>query len=176
MYKSVKIKRDNKSGNITISSKPEVGFIVFFLICFSGLSALPFSEYRNDYFAYFGLLFVLGITVYYFIGSIQKVTFKNETKITVRKGFIAWEIPFDVVSAGFTSYRKSVSKQSLASTHFLSFELQVNLPDNKKYWIRNGKANIFHYGFDQWGKEQERIWADFNEILDKKGIQNLTAK
>lgn len=176
MYKSIKIHQTNNSEIIKISSKPQPYFILFFLVCLIGLSALPFSEYRYDYFAYLGLLFVLGITIYYFIGSVQSITFENKANIKVRKGFDSWTIPYEVVTGGFTSYKKSVSNQSLASTHFLSFELEVNLPDNKKHWIRNGKANIFHYGFDQWGKEQEKIWEKFNEILGVKEIQNLTVK
>ncbi len=174
MFKSIKIKEDADSGNVKISSRPQSYAFILSLAIIVGLSVLPFTEYRNDYLAYIALVFVFGLTIKYFMQSTQSVTFENKTHVKVRKGFITWVISFDSVSGGYTSYKKKFSRQSSTSIHFLSFELRVDLPDNSKHWIRNGKANIFHYGFDQWGKEQEKIWAKFNEILDKNGIPNLT--
>jgi hypothetical protein len=175
LYKSIKIHTDIKSDTIKIYSKPEVFSVIFFAAFVVGLCSLPFTEYRNDYIAYVCMLFPMGLAAYYFVISTQGIQFKNKTNIRVRKGFSRWDIPFESVTGGYTSYKAVISRSSLIKTHYLSFELKVNLSDNKKHWIRNGAANIFHYGFSQWGKEQEKIWAQFNNILDEKGIPNLTA-
>jgi hypothetical protein len=167
---------DNNLDIIRISGKPEVFSAIFFIAFVIGLCSLPFTEYRNDYIAYICMLFPMGLAAYYFIISMQVVQFENKTKIRVRKGFKSWSIPFESVTGGYTSYKKVISRSSLIGTHYLSFELNVDLPDNKDHWIRNGTANIFHYGFSQWGKEQEKIWAKFNDILDEKDIPNLTAQ
>lgn len=173
-YKSVKVHADPASDVIRISSKPEFFAIVFFLAFAIGLCSLPFTKYRNDYIAYLCMLYPLGLTAKYFSVSIQEIRFENRTSIRVRQGFDRWVIPFESVTGGYISYEKAISRASLTATHYLNFELQVNLPDNKKHCIRNGTANIFHYGFSQWGREQERIWREFNRILDEKGIPNLT--
>lgn len=176
MFKSVKIHTDNSLGTITISSRPAAYVIILFTACLMGLCSLPFSEYHTDYFAYISVFFVLGLSGYYAVISIQSTIFENKTTISIRKGFHRWTIPFDTITGGYTAYNKTVSRQSLAKTHYLNFELQVNLPNNQKYGIRNGKANIFHYGFNQWGEEQEKIREKFNDILEEKGIPNLTLK
>lgn len=173
MYRSVTIQTNAQLGTITISSKPEASTILLCIACLIGLCSLPFTEYHNDYLAYVGLLFVLGLTVYYAIISRQSAIFENKTHIRVRKGLDSWDIPFEAVTGGYTSYNESVSRQSLVKTHYLDFELQVNSPDNHRRWIRNGKANIFHYGFNQWGREQEIIRKKFNAILEEQGIPNL---
>lgn len=173
MFKPVNIHTDTKSGTIRISSRPAAFAIVLFIACLIGLCSLPFTEYRNDYFAYIGVFFVLGLTGYYSVISMQTILFENKTNIRVRKGFAAWDIPFDTVTGGYTTYHKRISRQSLARTHYLNFELQVNLPDNQSIGIRNGQANIFHYGFSYWGAEQEGIRKKINDILKEKGIPNL---
>jgi len=175
-YQSVKIHTDIKSDTIKIYSQPEMFSVIFFVAFVVGFCSLPFTEYRNDYIAYACMLFPLGLTTYYFVMSRQSIQLKNKTHIKVGKGFSSWNIPFESVTGGYTSYKAVISRSSLARTHYLSFEVKVNLPDNKKHWIRNGTANIFHYGFGQWGKEQEKIWWKFNEILDEKGIPNLTPR
>jgi hypothetical protein len=174
--KSVKVHTDNNLDTITISSKPEAFSIIFFIAFLIGLCSLPFTEYRNDYIAYISMLFPIGLAAYYFVISIQSIKFENKTTIRIRKGFDSWNIPFKSVTGGYTSYKKVISQSSLQITHYLNFELKVNLPDNKKHWIRNGTANIFHYGFSQWGKEQEKIWEKFNDILNEKDIPNFTPK
>lgn len=173
-YKSIKIHTDIKSDTIKISSKPEVFSVIFFAAFVIGLCSLPFTEYRNDYVAYVCMLFPIGLAAYYFVISTQSVQFENKTYIKVRKGFESWTIPFESVTGGYTSYKKAISRSSLIGTHYLSFELKAALPDNKEHWIRNGTANIFHYGFSQWGKGQEKVWKNFNDILDEKDIPNLT--
>lgn len=175
-YKSIKIHTDIKSNTIKISSKPELFSVIFFAAFVIGLCSLPFTEYRNDYIAYACMLFPMGLAAYYFVISTQSVQFENKTHIRVRKGFKSWTIPFESVTGGYTSYKKVISRSSLIGTHYLSFELKVDLPDNQEYWIRNGTANIFYYGFSQWGKEQEKIWKKVNDILDEKDIPNLTAQ
>lgn len=176
MLRKVSIHEDVSSGIIKISSRPEGFAILLFMAALIGVCALPFSKYRDDYFAYVGLLYLLGLVVYYWIISIQSTTFEKKEVIKVRKGFKSWQIPFGVVKGGYTSYEKKVSRQSLQATHFLNFELQVDLPDNSEQWIRNGKANVFHYGFSQWGPKQQEIWNRFNRILKEKGIPNLSEK
>ena len=176
MYKSVQILVNTKKDTVEISSKPDAYFIFFFAVCLIGLFSLPFSEYRKEYFAYIGMLYLLVLTIFYFVKSIQKIIFENQTNIRVRKGFNSWNIPFESVTGGHTSYNKKISRASLESTHFLTFELKVNLADNPKFWIKNGKANIFYYGFRHWGDEQEKIRDKFNDILNEKGIPNLTQK
>lgn len=173
-YKSIKVHTDIKSDTIKISSKPEVFSFIFFLAFVIGIFSLPFTEYRNDYIAYICMFFPMGLAAYYFAMSTQSVKFENKTYIRVRKGFKSWTIPFESVTGGYTSYRKVISRSSLIGTHYLSFELKVALPDNQEHWIRNGTANIFHYGFSHWGKEAEKVWAEFNNILDEKDIPNLT--
>ncbi|MFH7242678.1 MAG: hypothetical protein ACHWZW_07485 [Spirulina sp.] len=173
-YKSVTVHRNPNLDIIKISSQPEAFSIVFFIALLIGIVSLPFTEYRNNYMAYIGLLYPIGLVVGYFILSTQDAKFENKTKVSIRKGFDTWSIPFETVTGGYASCRVKTSQASLIKTYYLDFELRVNLPDNKKYSIRNGTANIFHYGFSQWGKEQEKIWAKFNEILDEKGISNLT--
>lgn len=176
MIKPVKIDVDTNLGTITISSRPKAFAIILFIASLIGLCSLPFSEYRHDYFAYSGLVFVMGLTLYYAAISIQRTVFENNTAIRVRKGFQRWKIPLEAVSGGYTTFNTRISRQSLARTHFLNIELQVDLPDNQKYWIRNGTANVFHYGFSQWGREQEQIREKFHDILDEKGIPILTPK
>ena len=176
MLRKVSIHENVNSGVIKISSRPEGFVIPLFIASLIGICALPSTEYRDDYFAYVGLLYLLGLVVYYFIMSIQSVTFKKKEVIKVRKGFKSWQFPFEVVSGGFTSYEKRVSRQSFQTTHFLNLELQVDLPDDSSQWIRNGKANVFHYGFSHWGPKQQEIWDKFNRILKDKGIPNLTPK
>ena len=175
-YKSIKIHTDIKSDTIRIYSKPEAFSVIFFVAFTIGLCSLPFTEYRDDYVAYASILFPMGLAAYYFIISTQGVQFKNKTNIRVRKGFGSWNIPFESVTGGYTSYESVISRSSLIRTHYLSFELKVNLSDQKKYWIRNDTANIFHYGFSQWGKDEEKIWAKFNDILNEKDIPNLTVQ
>jgi len=171
-FKPVKIQKDRNT--IKISSKPSLYYIVFCIAGLIGLLSLPNSEYRHDYFAYIGLIFVIVLTAYYFVTCLQVTVFENKTNISVKKGFKKWNIPFEVVTGGYTSYKKYVSRASLERTHYLIFELKVNLPDNPKQWIRNGHANIFRYGFNEWGDEQNKIWDDFNTILNEKGIPNHT--
>jgi hypothetical protein len=150
--------------------------VVFFVAFVIGLCSLPFTEYRNDFIAYVCILIPMGLAAYYFVISMQSVQFENKTHIRVRKGFSSWNIPFESVTGGYTSYKAVISRASLITTHYIDFELKVNLPDDKKLWIRNGTANVFHYGFSQWGKDEEKIWAKFNDILDEKGIPNLTVQ
>lgn len=176
MFKSVKIKEKPETGIIRISSRPELFAFVLFLASLMGICFLPSTAYRDDYFAYGGLLFLLGLTLYYFIISIQQVTFENKTRVKIRKGWKSWIIPFSAIQGGYTTYRKKTSRQSLQSTHFLNLILKVDLPDDPSHWIRNGKANIFHYGFNQWGVKQEEIWNKLNRILEEKGIPVLTSK
>lgn len=176
MFRKVTIHEDTNSGVISISSRPEGFAVLLFIAALIGIFALALSEDKNDYFAYAGLLFLLGLVGYYFVISIQSVTFEKRDVIKVRKGFKSWQFPFESVSGGYTSYEKRVSRQSLQATHFLSFELQIDLPDQPGHWIRNGKANVFHYGFSQWGPKQQEIWDKFNRILNDKDIPNLTAK
>jgi hypothetical protein len=126
--------------------------------------------------AYVGVFFMLALSLGYFVTSMEGFAFENRTNIKVRKGFDRWNIPFEMVTGGYTSYNERTSRQSLQKTHFISLELKVDLPDNRKHWIRNGNANIFHYGFSRWGAEQEKIWEQFNFIIDEKGIPNLTPK
>jgi len=171
-FKSVKIQKDKNT--IKISSKPSFYYIVFFIAGLIGLFSLPHSEYRHDYFAYMGLIFVLVLTSYYFVTCLQETVFENKTNITVKKGFKKWNIPFEVVSGGYTSYKKFTSQASLERTHYLNFELKVNLPNNSNHWIRNGHANVFRYGFNEWGDEQNKIWDELNAILNEKGIPNQT--
>lgn len=172
----VRIDTDIHRDRVKVSTKPEVWGIVFFVACLIGLVSLPFSAYRHDYMAYAGLCFMLVLSAGYFVTSIEGFVFENKTNIRVRKGFNRWNIPFEAVTGGYTSYNAQTSRQSLQKTHFLSLELKVDLPDNKKHWIRNGAANIFHYGFSRWGTEQEKIWEQLNRILDDNGIPNLTPK
>lgn len=176
MFKPVNIHTDPISGTIKISSRPEAYVIVLFLAGLMGLCALPFTEYRNDFIAYISLFFILGLTGYYSVISIQSIIFENKTHISVRKGLAKWTIPFDAIRGGYTTYNEKVSRQSLARTHYLNLELQVNLPDNPKHRIRNGKANLFHYGFSHWGPEQERIRQKIHTILTEKGVPILTLK
>jgi len=173
-FKPIVIRRDTKRDIIRISSRPEGFYFIFFTACLIGLCSLPFSSYRHDYFAYIGLLFVLGLTLVYFVGNVQGIVFENKTRVRVRKGFQSWTIPFDVVTGGFTSYEKYVSRSSLETTHYLKFELNVDLPKNPKQWIRNGSANLLFFGFDHWGTHQRELWDQFNAILDEKGIPNFT--
>lgn len=176
MFRKVSINENINSGVIRISSRPEGYAILLFMAALIGVCALPLSKYRDDYFAYVGLLYLLGLVAYYFIISIQSVTFVKKDTIVVRKGFRSWQFPFEAVSGGYTSYEKRVSRQSLQATHFFNFELQVDLPENSKQWIRNGKANVFHYGFSQWGSKQQELWNKCNDILNDKGIPNLSSK
>ncbi len=176
MFKPVNIVVDANLGTARISSRPQAFAILLFIASLVGFCALPFTEYRNDYFAYFGLLFVLGLILYYALISMQSTVFEDNTQVRVRKGFKRWNIPYEAVSGGYTAYNQRVSRQSLARTHFLTLELHVNLPENPKQWIRNGKANVFHYGFSQWGREQEEIREKFHAILTEKGIPILTPK
>lgn len=173
-YKLVKVDTDANLDIIKISSKPEVFSIVFLVAFLIGLCSLPFTEYRHNYFVYICMLYPIGLATNYFVIGIQDIRFENQTKISVRKGFDSWSIPFESVTGGYTSWEQVISKTSLTRTYYLSLKLKVNLPDNKKHRIRNGTANIFHYGFSQWGKEQEKIWRQFNNILNEKGIPNLT--
>lgn len=173
--KSVKVRMDANSDMIRISSSPEMFSIVFFVALLVGLFALPFTEYRNNYFVYICILYPMGLAAKYYTISIQDVRFENKSRIRIRKGLNTWSIPFESVTGGYTTYKKVVTQANLTRTYYLDFELKVNLPDNKKHYIRNGTANIFHYGFSQWGREQEKIWAKFNDILDGKDIPNLTA-
>lgn len=176
MFKAVNIHTDTRSGTIKISSRPEAYAIALFLAGLMGLCALPFTEYRNDFIAYISLVFVLGLTGYYGVISMQSVIFENKTHIRVRKGFISWVIPFEAVTGGYTTYNKRVSRQSLARTHYLNVELQVNLPDHQSHRIRNGKANLFHYGFSQWGPAEEKIRQEIHAIFTENGIPILTLK
>ncbi len=176
LFKSVYIHTDANLGTIKISSKPDAYFIVFLIACLFGLCALPFTEYSNDYFAYISLIYVLVLTAYFCVVYTQVIIFEDKANIRVRKGFSRWNIPFEAVTAGYTTYEKRVSQASRERTHYLNFELKVNLPDNQKHSIRNGTANIFHYGFRYWGKEQDKIWDKFNDILKQKGIANLAQK
>lgn len=170
MYKPVTIRTDAQEGIVNISSRPAAFAILLFAAGLIGLFSLPFTEYRDDYLAYAGLLFLVGLTAYYAVISSQSTTFANNTRISVRKGFRSWQIPFSKITGGYTSYEATVSRQSLAKTHYLNVELEVDLPDDPARWIRNGKANIFHYGFSQWGAEEEKIRAAFDAILAEKGI------
>ncbi len=176
MFKPVNIHTDTKLGTIKISSRPEAYVIVLFLAALMGICALPFTGYRNDFIAYISLFFVLGLTVFYGVISRQSVIFENQTHISVRKGLAIWIIPLDAVTGGYTTYNERVSRQSLARSHYLNVELQVNLPDHQRHRIRNGKANIFHYGFSQWGLSQEKIRQEIHAILTEKGIPILTLK
>jgi uncharacterized protein YpuA (DUF1002 family) len=92
----------------------------------------------------------------------------------VRKGFRKWQIPFDSIVGGYVAYKKRTRAQSPDVTHFVDIELKVTLPDNKKNWIRNGYANIFNYGFDRWGDEQQKIWDELNRVLEKNDIKDLS--
>ena len=103
MYKSVEIHTDTNTDTIVISSKPEVYFIFFFTACLIGICSLPFSAFSKDYFAYIGVLYILVLTIFYFIKSIQKIIFENKTNIRIRKGFDSWNIPFESVTGGYTS-------------------------------------------------------------------------
>lgn len=174
--KPVAIRADPRSDTIKISSRPEIFALILGAAGFTGLCVLPFTEYRNDYFAYIGMLFIITLTGYYVFNSIQVISFENRTNIHVRQGILAWNIPFESVTGGYTSYNVFTSGKSHDKTHFLSFRLKVDLPDNKRRSIRNGTATVFHYGFSQWGAEQEKLWQQFNDILDDKGIQNLTSQ
>lgn len=176
MFKSIKIHTDINSDTIKIHSKPEVFSVVFFMVFVVGLGLLPFTEYRSNYVVYICMLFPMGLAAYYFVMSMQGVRFKNKTEVRVRKGFDSWNIPFESITGGYVLCKEVVSRSSLVTTYYLNFELKVDLPDNKKRWIRNGAANIFHYGFSQWGKEQEKIWEKFNDILEEKDIPNLTER
>lgn len=176
MLKAVNIHTDTRSGAIKISSRPEAYVIVLFLAGLIGLCVLPFTEYRHDFIAYISLVFVLGLTGYYVVISMQSTIFENKTHIRVRKGLAKWTIPFDTVAGGYTTYNKRVSRQSLARTHYLNVELQVNLPDHQRHRIRNGKANVFHYGFSQWGPAEEKIRQKIHAILTEKGIPILPLK
>ncbi len=176
MIKSVNIYEDAKAGVSRVSSRPETFAIALFMASLIGLAILPFTAYQDDLFAYVGIFFLLGLTGYYFVISIQVVTFEQKTQIKVRKGFRAWSIPLDAVTAAYTSYQERTSRQSLQKTHFLNVELQVNLPDKPKHWIRNGNANVFHYGFNHWGAEQEQIRKKFDRIFAEMGIPKLSPK
>jgi len=176
MYKSVEIHTDTNKDTIEISSKPDAYFIFFFAVCLIGICSLPFTKYHKDYYAYIGVLYMLVLTIFYFVKSLQKVIFENTSNIKIRKGFDTWNIPFESVTGGYTSYYKKTSRASLERTHFLTFELKTNLTDNPKHFINNGKASIFNYGFRHWGEEQEKIRDKFNDILNEKGIPNLTQK
>lgn len=174
MLRAVKIHTDSELDVIQIYSRPEWFSVVFFIAFLIGLCSLPFTEYRNNYIVYICMLYPMGLAINYFVISLQAITFENQTKIQVRKGFDSWDIPFEAITGGYTSYEKVITQANLTKTYYLDFELKVNLPDNKKHCIRNGTANIFHYGFSQWGQEQQKIWVKFNDILDEKGIPNLT--
>lgn len=172
-YKSVTIKFDPSNGTTRIASKPETFFLIFFFVLLTGLICLPFSSYKNDFFAYAGLLFVFGLTICTFLSSIQIILF-DKSCIRVRKGFKSWYIPLNLVKGGYTVYKKSTSRASLESTHFLNVELKVDLPNDKNKWIRNGSANIFHYGFNTWGSDQNQLWDKFQDIFEANGIPILT--
>ncbi|MBT34293.1 MAG: hypothetical protein CMO01_31900 [Thalassobius sp.] len=174
MYKLIKIHADTKLDTINISSRPQASFVLLLLACFAGLCTIPFTDFRNDIFSYVGVFFVFGGTLYYLVTNFQIVTFENKTNIKVRKGFSTWNIPFESVTGGYTTYYQRKNQKSLETTHFLNFELQVNLPENKYNWVKNGTTNIFHYAFSHWGHDQEDIWKKLNNILDEKGIPNHT--
>jgi hypothetical protein len=170
----VKFKTDHSNNSVMIYTRPQAYFVVVFLACLIGLCYLPFSEFKNDYFAYVGLLFVITLFTYYFITNNQSVCFEKNLLVKVRKGFSHWIIPVTAIKGGYTSYHKASSQQTRENTHFIDFELKVNLPDNHKHWIRNGTANIFSYGFHTWGSEQIKIWDKFNQILRDNKIPVLT--
>lgn len=176
MLKAVNIRENAKRGTFTITSRPAGFSILFFLAGLVGLGLLPTSEYRGDYLAYGGLLFIVGLSVYYFVMSSQVVVFQAEVQVRVRHGFAVWTIPFDAISGGFTTYQEKVSRQSLAKTHFLDLELRVNLPDHRAHRIRNGTANVFHYGFSYWGPEQESIRAKLHHLLKAQNIPLVARK
>ncbi len=172
----VKFKTNQANDSVTIYTKPEAYFVVVFLACVIGLCCLPFSSFKNDYFAYLGLIFVLVLLTYYFVTNNQSVCFQKNQHIKVRKGITHWSIPVTVIEGGYTSYRMLSSQQTRENTHFLEFELKVNLPDCHKHRISNGIANIFTYGFHHWGSEQNKLWEKFNQILRDNSIPVLTVE
>jgi hypothetical protein len=174
MLPPVKVKHDKKAGRIIIKSVPELFGLVFFSVGLAALCSLPFSEYHKDPSAYFGVLFIVGLAGYYIIIGFQAVTFERGKPIGIRKGFEKWTLPFEAVSGRYTVYEKRVSNQSHNVTYYFDLELEVDLPNNPKQWIRNGKANAFHYGFSNWGSLEQRIWDTVNAGLDDLGIPDLT--
>ena len=172
----VKFKTNHTKNSVTIYTRPEAYFVVVFLTCVMGLCCLPFSDFKNDYFAYIGLIFALVLFIYYFVTNNQSVCFQKNQRIKVRKGITHWSIPVTVVEGGYTSYRMLSSQQTRENTHFLDLELKVNLPDSHKHRISNGIAHIFSYGFHHWGSEQDKVWDKLNQILRDNNIPVLTVE